>query len=183
MPTIQRKAAGVSGFAAWRMVVWLLLLLAAFGCVQYVTHAQRVWDALQSLPPGAEGASNLHVALAWDIGYLVAAFAVIVVCAGAILRQAWSRPALQVTAVLLALWALVSGATLLMQWQEFHQTVTAAQAAGDTGVFQLPLDRMQRNMQMAVAFKAVCVVAMLWLAWRLAQPSVRAQFRERPKRR
>src|SRR6185503_4029605 len=68
-----------------------MLLLAAFGSVQYLGHAQLLWAHRAGLSPD-DGAA-LQRMLAWDIGYLLAAFALIVLCAGCILRQAWARAA------------------------------------------------------------------------------------------
>ena len=36
-----------------------------------------------------------------------------------------------------------------------------------------------RSIQLALAFKAIALPVVLWLAWRLGQPAVRAQFRSR----
>ena len=175
--TLRRDASRPGGFALWRIVVWLMLILAAFGCLQYALHAQQVWTALQA-PSDAEAASHLRGVLAWDVAYLAGALAVIVICAGAILRQAWSRVALQVVAVLLAIWALVSGITLFAQWHNVDNAVSLLQPGADEAA-QQTINRVHRSFEMAVAFKAVAVPVLLWLAWRLSQPAVRQQFRSR----
>ncbi|MFC4528877.1 hypothetical protein ISN76_17760 [Dyella halodurans] len=175
--TTQRDATRPSGFAVWRIVVWLMLLLAAFGCLQYALHAQQVWGALQT-SGSAEATAHLRGVLAWDLAYLAGAFAIIVVCAGAILRQAWSRVALQIAAVLLAIWALVSGITLFAQWHNVDNAAALLQSGADEAA-QQTLGRLRRNFAMAVGLKALAVPVLLWLAWRLSRPAVREQFRSR----
>ncbi len=167
-------------FAVWRVVVWLLLLLAAFGCVQYLSHAQLLWAQRQALPPAAGAGAALRRMLAWDITYLLAAFALIVLCAGCILRQAWARPALRVAAVLLALWMLASGGAMLAQWPAFERASSNAldQLHGDAALRQA-LMHARRSYLAALVLKGVAVPVLLWLSWRLGVPAVRAQFRHR----
>lgn len=168
------------GFALWRVVVWLLLLLAAFGCLQYFSHAQLLWNQRQVLASNATASAALHGMLAWDIAYLLAAFAVIVLCAGCILRQAWARSALRVAAGLLALWMLASGITLLVQWPAFERASTEAlgQLHDDVALRQALL-HARHNYLAALVLKAVAVPVLLWLSWRLGASVVRAQFRPR----
>ncbi|HZX71615.1 MAG TPA: hypothetical protein VFE77_12430 [Rhodanobacter sp.] len=168
------------GFALWRVVVWLLLLLAAFGCLQYFSHAQLLWNQRQVLASDAAASAALRGMLAWDIAYVVAAFALIAVCAGCILRQTWARPALRVAAALVALWMLASGVTLLLQWPGFERASTEAlaQLRHDAALRQALL-HARRNYVAALVLKAVAVPVLLWLSWRLGVPAVRAQFRHR----
>jgi hypothetical protein len=177
-----RGAGRTDGFALWRIVAWLMLLLAAYGCLQYSVHAEQLWRVLRQLPPGNTGdATQLYKMLAWDVGYFVVAAGVVVICAGAILRQAWARPALQVTAIVLALgWGLAGGLMLLSQWREFSQGVamTNAQAPLDPASLQA-LDHVHRSFLIAMATKAVAVPVLLWLAWWLGRPPVKAGFRTR----
>lgn len=155
------------GLAVWRIVVWLILLFAAFGCLQYVRHAGAVWTQLQLLPvANREAVTALRTMLAWDAAYLLAAFAVIVVCAGGILRQAWARPSLRWVSLLLAVWVAISGGLLL--------AAMPADAAPATMLAQLP-----HSYLLALAMKVVAIPLLLWLAWRLGHPAVRAQFRSR----
>ncbi|HEY0198758.1 MAG TPA: hypothetical protein VGC19_09485 [Rhodanobacter sp.] len=130
-----------------------MLLLAAAGCVLYLQHGEYI--------------------------YLAAAGMVFVICAGCILRLPWARSSLRVVAVLIALWALVTGVLMLQQWDAFDR---ARQHAST----QLPqfrdltlwmIDRAQRTWQFGLALKAVAVPFLLWLAWQLGRPAVRAQFR------
>jgi len=169
-----------NGFAFWRIIVWLILLLAAYGCLQYMTHAQQLWHALQPLPASDTGdIAQLQKMLAWDVLYFLAAFALVVICAGVILRQAWARSAMQVACVLLAVgWALIGGVMMFSQWHEFSQgmAMTNAQAPLDTAS-QMALEHMHRSFLMAMAIKVIAGPVLLWLAWRLGQPAVRSQFR------
>ncbi|MEO8809631.1 MAG: hypothetical protein ABI386_05250 [Rhodanobacter sp.] len=168
------------GFAAWRVLVWLLLLLAAFGCVQYVNHAQLLWTQWHALAPDAPANAVLRGMFAWDIAYLLAALVLIVLCAGCILRQAWSRQALRVVVVMLALWMLVSLAILLMQWPGFERASTEAMGHLDGDVaLQQALRHARDTYLLALVLKALAVPVLLWLSWRLGMPSVRAQFRPR----
>lgn len=174
-------AAKAPAFAAWRVVVWLLLLLAAFGCAQYLRHASLVWAQLQQLAPGSgEAASMLQRMLAWDVVYLLAALVFIVLCAACILRQGWARLPLRVASGLLAVWVAVTGVTLLLQWWQFDRASTEAlvQLRADP-VLQQAIQHARRTYRLALAFKLVAVPLLLWLAWRLGAPGVRAQFRVR----
>ena len=175
--TTRRDANRPGGFAVWRIVVWLMLLLAAFGCLQYTLHAQQVWAALQT-SGSADATAHLHGVLAWDLAYLVGALAIMVICAGAILRQAWSRVALQVAAVLLAVWALVSGITLFAHWHDIDNAAALLPPGADEAA-QRTVARLRRNFEMAVGLKFLAVPVLLWLAWRLSSAVVREQFRLR----
>jgi hypothetical protein len=143
-------------FSVWTISVWILLLFAAMGSVQYLQHA--------------------------EYAYLAAALLVIVVCAGCILRQAWARPAMQVLAVLLALWALLTGVLMLQRWGDFETARQHALAQPQLGEIALwMIARAQRTWQVGLALKAVAIPLLLWLAWQLGRPTVRAQFH--PRRR
>ena len=148
-------AAPARRFSAWPIGVWILLLLAATGSVQYLQHAEYT--------------------------YLLAALLIIVVCAGCILRQAWARPIIQVLAVLLAVWALVSGVLMLQQWGDFETAQQHALAMppqlGDIALWTIA--RAQRTWQVGLALRAVGVPFLLWLPWQLGRPVARAQFKRR----
>lgn len=143
-------------FSAWAVGPWVLLLFAALGFVQYLRHAEYI--------------------------YLAAALLVVVVCAGCILRQAWARPAMQMLAVLLALWALASGVLMLQQWGDFDTARQHALAQPQLGEVALwTIARAERTWQVGLALKAAAIPLLLWLAWQLGRPTVRAQFRPRPR--
>ena len=141
-------------FATWAIAPWMLLLFAALGCVQYLQHA--------------------------EYAYLLAAMAVIVVSAGCILRQAWARPSMRTLALLLALWALVTGVLMLRQWGDFETARQQAMAQPQLGQVALWLiARARRTWLVALALKAAAIPLLLWLAWVLGTPAARAQFRRR----
>ena len=141
-------------FAPWAIGPWVLLLLAAIGFVQYLRHAEYL--------------------------YLGVAVAIIVVCAGCILRQAWSRPAMQLLALLLAVWSLVTAVLMLQQSGDFEIARQHARAQPQLGEMALwMIARAQRTWQVGIALKLVAIPALLWLAWQLGRPAVRAQFRSR----
>lgn len=175
-----------SAFAAWRIVVWLMLLLAAFGCLQNATHGLHLWDALSANATLSDDAtSQLHRMLAWDVGFFIAASVTVVVCAGTILHQGWARPVLQVVAVALALaWGLVGGMASLSHWHDFSSAIalTNAQAPLDAA-HQAAFDHLRRTFMVSLSLRALAVPVLLWLAWYLGRPQVRAQFRQRPVRR
>jgi hypothetical protein len=177
------QPARLRGLVFWRVLVWLLLLVSAFGCVQYLQHAQRVWGQLQaqaSLEPSAVDA--LHGMLGWDAGYLLVAFVLIIICAGCILRQGWARPCLRVAAVIIAVWLLITGFLLLRDLQMLGTSsagiLAQAQQQGAVATEQI-MARLQRSYQLALAFKTIGAIALLWLSWKLGKPGVRAQFRTR----
>ena len=154
-PAPRHAAAPARRFAAWAIGPWVLLLFAALGFVQYLRHAEYL--------------------------YLAAALLVIVACAGCILRQAWARPALQVLAVLLAVWALVTGVLMLQQAGDFEIARQHAQAQPQLGEVALwMIARAERTWQVGLALKAAAIPLLLWLAWALGRPAVRAQFQRRP---
>lgn len=137
-------------FRAWRVGTWMVLLLAAVGGVLYLRHG--------------------------DYAYLAGAFAVIVVCAGGILRQAWARPALRVVALLLALWALASGGVMLAHWEQFAQARAHALTQPQSDLLLLVIEQARRSFLLGLVLKALLLPLLLWLAWQLGRPSVRAQF-------
>ena len=179
--TVRNDTGRREGFAFWRIFVWLILLLAAYGCLQYMAHATQLWNALKPLPASDTGdISQLQKMLAWDVLYFIGAFALVVICAGTILRQAWARAALQVACVLLAVgWGLAGGVMLFSQWREFSQAVAAtnAQSSLDTAS-QLALDHMHRSFLIAMGVKIAGAPVLLWLAWWLGRPHIRSQFRK-----
>jgi hypothetical protein len=168
------------GFAWWRMFAWVLLLLAAYGGVEYIQHAQQVWSALQTLPAGDShdhDASILHGMLGWDIGYLAASFVVIVACAGCILRHAWARPVLRTVALLLCVYFAYCA---LQLWTQFSKFNAILQATGQFPGGQIAeLVYLRKISMIELGLAVVAVPLLLWLAWQLGHPAVRLQFRAR----
>jgi NADH:ubiquinone oxidoreductase subunit 6 (subunit J) len=132
MPLISStETATTRRFAAWAIVPWVLLLLAAVGFVQY-------------------------------------------------LRQAWSRSAMQVLALLLAVWSLVTAVLMLQQSGDFEIARQHARAQPQLGEIALwMIARAERTWQVGIGLKVLVIPVLLWLAWQLGRPAVRAQFRSR----
>lgn len=152
--TVRVESSPARRFAAWAIAPWVLLLIAALGCVQYLQHG--------------------------EYAYLAAGLVVVVVCAGCILRQAWARPTMRVMAVLLALWALVTGVLMLQHWSDFETARQHALAQPEVGEIAIwIINRAQRTWQVGLALKAFAIPLLLWLAWQLGRPAVRAQFGRR----
>jgi hypothetical protein len=142
------------GFAPWALGVWVVLLLAMLGAVQYLRRA--------------------------DFVYLAAAVGILVVCAGCILRQGWARPAMRVVCVALVLWTLVSGGLMLSQWERFElarQHALAQPQLADLALWLIA--RAQRTWQVALGLKALAIPLLLWLTWELGRPAVQTQFKRR----
>ena len=142
-------------FSVWMIGVWMVLLLAAMGAVQYLQHA--------------------------EYAYLLAALLIFVVSAGCILQLAWARPVMQVLAMLLALWALVSGVLLLQQWGDFETARQHALALQPQlrDIALWTIARARRTWQVGLVFKALAIPLLSWLAWQLGRPAVRMQFKRR----
>ncbi|WP_266158517.1 hypothetical protein [Dyella silvatica] len=169
MPLMVRRDAAtprptVFKFSVWGMVLWMLLLLAAFGALQYLKVVLS--DAPQEMKTVA-------------YPYLVAAFAIIVVCAGCVLRQEWARQTMRILAPLLVLWLLVSGYQMLLGWGQFAKARESVLGQPMADVLLLMIDQSQRTYVFSLIFKGVMVPLLLWLAWRLGQPAIGAQFHQR----
>jgi hypothetical protein len=169
-----------AGFAWWRMIAWVLLLVAGFGCVQYIRHAQQLWGVLQTLPAGDSDVDKAHAMLAWDAGYFIVAFVVIVVSAACILRQAWARPVLRVLSLALAVWFAYLSVFTWYQSLTLKKLGTALSSVGNSASGQATqIQHLQNITSISAGISAVAVVVLLWLAWQLGQPAVRLQFRAR----
>jgi hypothetical protein len=151
MPRKVSGEATVRRFTLWAVVLWILLLLAALASAQYLQHG--------------------------DYSYLVGALLVFAVCACCILRLAWARLAMRMVAVLLAIWWLATAVLMLHHRGDFD--LARQHAMTQPQISQLAIwmiDRAQRTWEVGLAFKLLAVPMLLWLAWRLGRPEVRAQF-------
>lgn len=174
--TRSEASAPRTGFTVWRLALWLVLLLAAFGALQYSVHAQRVWSVLGAASVDPAGRAALHTMLAWDVGYFFAAATLLVLCAAAILRQGWARPLLRVVLAVLALGLLASGGLLYQQWMAWSGLPHAADAA-------IRVAEESRRVHVSLAFDLLGAALLAWLVWQLGRPAVRLQFRHRPPSR
>lgn len=173
MPVLPATVESKRRFALWRLALWVVLLLAAFGALQYVQHARMVYDQLPvaaAADPGIR--STLQTMLAWDVTYLVAATVLVVLCAAGILRQPWARVPLRVALASLAIWMVASGVMMLRQW---HAIPPLPSNVPD--FMALRLAQMRRAVALSAMFKAITVLLSGWLVWRLGNASVQAQFR------
>ena len=168
-----RTAKPAGGPAAWRVGLWLVLLLAAFGALQYAVHARRVWSVLAQPDLPGQARVALHGMLGWDLGYFAVAAALVVFCAAGILRQGWSRPVLRVALSLLALGLVGSGAVLLHHWHAWSAM------SGDLPGARTPQGGAARAVHLSLGFDVGAIALLAWLVWRLGHPAVRAQFRRR----
>ena len=154
---VRNDVAGPRRFSMWSLALWILMLLLAYGGLQYLQHG--------------------------EFPYLAASFVAIIICVGAIMRHEWARSAMRVVLLLFALYALVSGVMMLMEWGNFEKARQAAlanpQFAADVTMM---VERAKRIFQIALALKAIGIPCLLWLAWVLGQPAVRAQFHRRQSR-
>lgn len=175
---LEARRAAPRGFAPWRVAIWLLLLLAGFGCAQYLNHGWQLWAHRADV--AAADIAAWRGALAWDAGYFAVAFTLIVLCAGCILRQAWARAPLRVACGVLALWALVTGGLLAAQWLQYeHASADALTQLASGDRLREAIVHARRSYRLALSFKAATIPLLLWLAWRLGTPLVRGQFRQR----
>jgi len=151
---IRKESAAAQRFSMWGIVLWVVLLFSAFGGMQYLRQGAYA--------------------------YLVAALVVVICCAGCILRQAWARLPMQLVAVVLAVWALVSGGLMLQQFGDFETARQHAMTQPETRELALwMIQRAERTWQVGIALKALSIPVLLWLAWKLGHALVVAQFRGR----
>jgi len=162
-------------FAPWRIVVWLVMLLAAVGFVINTYGAILAANAIGALSAEAiaAGGPDPRIVLAWSLAYAFAAFAVMALALGTLRWREWGRSAMRVVAGVLAIWAIYTAAVAFHQSQEIAAVLTQA---------GLPPELLARGMKarsilmVGVVLKAVSVPVLAWLAWVLGSVSVRQQF-------
>jgi glucan phosphoethanolaminetransferase (alkaline phosphatase superfamily) len=162
-------------FAFWRIVVWLVMLLAAVGFVINTYGSIIAANAIGAMSPEAiaAGGPDPRVLMAWSLGYAIGAFAVMVLALGTLRWREWGRSAMRVVAGLLAIWAIYTAVVAFHQSQEIG--VVLSQAG-------LPPELLVRGMKtrsillVGVVLKAISVPVLAWLAWVLGSVSVRQQF-------
>lgn len=140
----------VRRFASWSVACWIVLLLAAFGGVQYARHG--------------------------DYAYLLVAFVVVVICAGGILRQPWARGWLRGMSLLLGVWAVVTGGLMLAHWGQFEQARQHALTQPHADIVLLLIEQARRGFLLGLVLKALLIPLLLWLARQLGDMAVRFQF-------
>jgi hypothetical protein len=86
---------------------------------------------------------------------------------------------MRVLALLLAAWALVTGGLMVAHWDQFEQARQHALTQPHADLVLLVIEQARRSYLLGLVFKALLIPLLLWLAWRLGAPGVRAQFAPR----
>ncbi|MET0935141.1 MAG: hypothetical protein ABWX83_04080 [Luteibacter sp.] len=162
-------------FAFWRIVVWLVMLLAAVGFVINLYGAIIAGHAIAVMTPEAiaAGGPDPRVLMAWSLGYAVAAFAVMSLALGTLRWREWGRRSMRIVAALLAAWALWTGIVAFQQWQQIGIVLGQQGLPPDLLVAGL---KARTILLVGIVLKAVSVPVLAWLAWALGSVSVRQQF-------
>lgn len=157
-----------------RMVLWLVLLLAAWGILQYCKHAWAVWQ-LQRVQPVDSG--TLWWLLGWDALYLLLAGLIVAAAAGCLMWRSWARPLLRVLAFALAVYSLAGAAVLFAQWQGTDPAGMAMIARHmDPVLARAEAARDRRILLMGTLMKALAAPLLAWLGWKLGRAEVVARF-------
>ncbi|KGI76939.1 hypothetical protein [Oleiagrimonas soli] len=158
-----------------RIVVWLVLLLTAWGVLQYAMHAWRLMHLMGQAP--AEQASRMRWMLAWDAVYVLAAGLTLSAAAGVLLWRARARPVLRWLAFVLAAYSLASGVHLFAQWQSFqHASVDLLAQSPYPDLARALIDKVNRTTLISLGLKAISVPVLAWLGWRLGATDVVQRF-------
>jgi hypothetical protein len=161
-------------FFLLRMVIWLVLLLAAWSILQYSVHA---WDVvrMQRVQPVSSGA--LAGLLGWDALYMLLAGLIVAASAGCLMWRPWARRALRVLAFLLAAYSLMGAVALVARWQGTDPAGTALVAqAVDPALARVMAEKTRRILLLVAAMKFLAVPLLAWLGWRLGQPGTVRRF-------
>src|ERR1700754_1823055 len=162
-------------FAPWRIVVWLVMLLAAVGFVINTYGAIIAANAIGAMSAEAiaAGGPDPRILLAWSLAYTFAAFAVMVVALGTLRWREWGRSAMRVVAGVLAIWAIYTAAVAFHQSQEIGVVLSQAGLSPEL----LALGTKTRSILLVgIVLKAISAPVLAWLAWALGSVSVRQQF-------
>lgn len=161
-------------FFLLRMVIWLVLLLALWGIVQYGSHAWAVLHAQQVRPAAT---AVVVVLLAWDVLYLVLAVATVVAAAGCLGWRAGARRWLRALAWGLAVYALVGAVVLFAKWHGTDPSATELIARSvDPVVARAEVARRLRILLMGTVLKGLAAPLLAWLGWRLGQADTVRRF-------
>lgn len=161
-------------FAPWRILVWLVMLLAAAGFVLNTYAAVVIGGAVTAM--SAEAASqgpDPRVALAWTVGYLLAAFVVMVFALSTLRWREWARSGMRVIALLLVAWAAYTAWVGYDQWQQMG--VVLSQPGLPAPLLEMAA-KHRTILLIGVVLKLVSIPVLAWLAWALGSVKVREQF-------
>ena len=169
-----KKAPGFNRpFAPWRIVVWLVMLLAAVGFVINGYAAVAFGQAVAAMSDATAADMDPRIALAWSVGYALAAFATMAIALATLRWRERARRAMRVIAVLLAVWAAWTAWIAFGQWQQLGVVLGQAGLPPDL----LLAGTKHRNILfVGLLLKAVSVPILGWLAWVLGTVRVRQQF-------
>lgn len=161
-------------FFTLRMVLWLVLLLSAWGILQYCTHAWAVLK-LQHVQPVASG--TLWWLLGWDALYLLVAGLIVATAAGCLMWRPWARPLLRAVAFALAVYSLAGAVVLFAQWRGSDPAGMAMIAQHmDPVLARAEAARHRRILLMGAALKALAAPLLAWLGRKLGQAEVVERF-------
>lgn len=161
-------------FFILRMVLWLVLLLAAWSILQYAVHA---WAVLRMQRVQPVSGSVLAGLLAWDAVYLLLAALTVIWAAGCLLWRPRARRGLRVLAFVLAVYALVGAVALIARWQGTDPAGTALVAqAVDPALARLMAEKTRRILLLGAVLKLLAAPLLAWLGWRLGQPGTVRRF-------
>lgn len=161
-------------FAPWRIVVWLVMLLAAAGFVVNAYAGFVFGQAVGAM--SAEAVANgpdPRIALLWSLGYTLGAFGIMVVALSTLRWRDWARSTMRIVALLLMVWAAYTAWFAYGQWQQLGIVLGQAGLPPD---LVLEASRRRSIMLMGVVLKVVSVPLLAWLAWALGSLRVRQQF-------
>lgn len=162
-------------FAPWRIVVWVVMLLAAMGFVingfTAVLSAHAL-GATNGEPPPA-GAPDPRWLLLWSLTYTLAAFVVIAIALGTLRWREWGRRALRIVAIALVVWCAWTAWMSYGGWQAIGAQL-AQPGLPDDVVARLTKERS--ILMVGLWLKAMSVPVLGWLAWALGSVGVRQQF-------
>lgn len=160
--------------APFRIVVWLVLMLAGWGMLQYVVHASAV---LRLLDRQVAGRGALWTMLAWDALYLFVAGATVAASAGVLMWRAWARRLLRGLSFVLAAYSLASAVLMFAQWHSYSLASADLIAhAADPDLARSLFAQARRITMTGLALKLLSVPLMAWLGWRLGTLSLVQRF-------
>ncbi|MDF3980421.1 hypothetical protein P3W24_00200 [Luteibacter sp. PPL201] len=161
-------------FAAWRIVVWLVMLLSGAALVLNAFAVFMVSQAWLTLSPEAiANGPDPRVTLAWSVGYAVVAFITVALSLGTLRWREWGRAGLRIVALLLAAWAVYTAWVGYDQWRQIGVVLSQP---GLPPLWLAQAERRRTILLVGVILKAITVPTLAWLSWRLGSLRVREQF-------
>ena len=161
-------------FFLLRMILWLVLLLSAWGILQYCTHA---WAVLQVQRVQPVDSGTLWWLLGWDALYLLVAGVIVMAASGCLMWRPWARPLLRGVVFALAVYSLAGAVLLFAQWWGSDPAGMAMIAQHmDPVLARAVAARHRRILLMGAALKALAAPLLAWLGWRLGQAEVVRRF-------